>query len=427
MERKKLERFPEGVLEHIARIISDHRTGSEIAELLAIAGYSKGSLVQGTKWRFLYETFKRFQIEADGQYHVAKVIQVFCDPTQWIGRSSNHRQALEILNEGLILVDVQLNREGKLIATEERIAHIIKEKTENNSTESKQGSSRPNNMTNESKRSQVFVVHGRNEEVRRDIFSFLRAIGLEPIEWTKAVEMTGKAAPYVGEILDAALDNAQAIVVVMTPDDEARLRQEHIKDSDNEYERELTPQPRPNVLFEAGLALGRAPNQTVLVEIGRNRPFSDIAGRHTIRLNNTTETRQALASRLETAGCSVNLGGTDWHREGNFEISEAEANKSTTGQVVADGSSSSPRLSTTSKLTANEVKILKLLGDSGKNQLTVAEIAAQLDIHPTKAEYFLEQLEDRDYLVAAHYWTGQPSSYALYSKGRAYLVEHNLV
>ena len=63
--------------------------------------------------------------------------------------------------------------------------------------------------------SKVFVVHGRNESIRRGIFAFLRAIGLEPIEWTQAVALTGKATPYVGEILDAALSTAQAIVVVL--------------------------------------------------------------------------------------------------------------------------------------------------------------------------------------------------------------------
>ena len=78
----------------------------------------------------------------------------------------------------------------------------------------------------------VFVVHGRNGSVRRSVFSFLRAIGLDPIEWSEAVKMTGKAAPYVGEILDMALASARAIVVVMTPDDEARLRSEYVRDGD---------------------------------------------------------------------------------------------------------------------------------------------------------------------------------------------------
>jgi len=38
----------------------------------------------------------------------------------------------------------------------------------------------------------VFVVHGRNEKIRDYMFAFLRAIGLEPIEWDEAKRMTGK-------------------------------------------------------------------------------------------------------------------------------------------------------------------------------------------------------------------------------------------
>ena len=107
--------------------------------------------------------------------------------------------------------------------------------------------------------SRVYVVHGRDERIRIDIFSFLRAIGLDPIEWTEAVRMTGKGSPFVGEILDTAFANAQAIVVVMTPDDEAKLRDQYISEGDPQYEKTLTPPARPNVLFEAGLAFGRAP------------------------------------------------------------------------------------------------------------------------------------------------------------------------
>ncbi|MDE0087814.1 MAG: nucleotide-binding protein, partial [Candidatus Poribacteria bacterium] len=159
----------------------------------------------------------------------------------------------------------------------------------------------------------VFVVHGRNEELRRAMFTFLRSIGLEPIEWNEAVQWTESGSPHVDEILNVAFNRAQAIVVLMTPDDEAKLRYEFQSENDPPHEKDLTPQARANVIFEAGMALGRDPNRTVLVEIGRLRPFSDIAGRHTIRLDNSTEKRQALAMRLQTAGCPVNLDGIDWH------------------------------------------------------------------------------------------------------------------
>jgi predicted nucleotide-binding protein len=167
-------------------------------------------------------------------------------------------------------------------------------------------------------RSRVFVIHGRNEAMRRALFDFLRSIDLKPIEWSEAVALTGKPSPFVGEILDAAMQYAQAIVVLFTGDDQARLRDEFLSGNDPDYESKTTPQSRPNVIFEAGLALGKYPERTILVQVGTLRPFSDLAGRHLIRLKNTSKSRQELALRLRLAGCDVDLSGTDWHDAGAF-------------------------------------------------------------------------------------------------------------
>jgi predicted nucleotide-binding protein len=163
----------------------------------------------------------------------------------------------------------------------------------------------------------VFVVYGRNRAARLAVFAFLRSIGLVPIEWSQALAATGKASPYVGEVLDAGLATAQAVVVLWTPDEIVSLRPEY---ADGEDDPEINPafQARPNVIFEAGLALGRAPDRVVLVELGRVRHFSDVIGRNTIRLGNSVTSRQELAVRLRTAGCPVDLSGTDWHTAGDF-------------------------------------------------------------------------------------------------------------
>jgi predicted nucleotide-binding protein len=165
----------------------------------------------------------------------------------------------------------------------------------------------------------VFVVHGRNLEMRDSMFNFLRTIGLKPLEWTKAIETTGKPSPFIGEILDMAFNKAQAVVILMTPDDEARLKVQYRGAKEPSYEVKLTHQSRQNVLFEAGMSMGRCPERTVLVEIGTLRPYSDIAGRHVVRLNNSSQKRQDLASRLKNAGCRVDMSGTDWHSIGDFE------------------------------------------------------------------------------------------------------------
>jgi Predicted nucleotide-binding protein containing TIR-like domain len=163
----------------------------------------------------------------------------------------------------------------------------------------------------------VFVVHGRNEALRKATFEFLRSIGLSPLEWTQAVKLTSDGSPYIGQVLDAAFDHAQAIVVLLTPDEVAYLEPRYA-DRPDDPETQPAGQARPNVLFEAGMALGRNATRTVLVEIGECRPFSDVAGRHTVRLNGSMASRQELANRLETAGCDVDLTGTDWHSTGDF-------------------------------------------------------------------------------------------------------------
>jgi predicted nucleotide-binding protein len=167
-------------------------------------------------------------------------------------------------------------------------------------------------------RRRVFVVHGRDESHRRAMFAFLRSIGLSPIEWSNAVKASGSGSPYVGQVLDAAFNQAVAVVVLLTPDDLAQLRPELLKSHDPEYERTPTGQARPNVLFEAGMAFGRHPANTILVQIGPHRPFSDIAGRHVLRMDNSPEQRSELANRLGSAGCEVDLSGQDWLSEGDF-------------------------------------------------------------------------------------------------------------
>ncbi|MDE2891566.1 MAG: nucleotide-binding protein [Chloroflexota bacterium] len=158
----------------------------------------------------------------------------------------------------------------------------------------------------------VFVVSGRDSNNHEAMFTFLQSLDLNPIEFRVARRMTGRPSPYIGEILDVAFSEAQAIIVLMTPDDEARLLPQH--------ETDLSGQARPNVLFEAGMAMGRDPDRTVLVEIGKLRPFSDISGLHILRFDDSSQVRQELAQRLEDAGCQVDVEGTHWHTAGNFDI-----------------------------------------------------------------------------------------------------------
>jgi predicted nucleotide-binding protein len=170
-----------------------------------------------------------------------------------------------------------------------------------------------------SRRKNVFVVHGRNTNARQAMFDFLRSIELFPIEWSKASALTGEASPIIEKILDAAFEHAQAVVVLFTPDEIVTLRSEY-SNGDTDPDLTAAAQSRPNVFFEAGMAMGRDPQRTVLVELGTMRKFSDILGRHVLRIDNDPRKRHNLALRLASAGCDIDITGQDWYTSGNFVI-----------------------------------------------------------------------------------------------------------
>ena len=165
----------------------------------------------------------------------------------------------------------------------------------------------------------VFVIHGRDREALEALFAFLRSLDLRPVQWEELVERTNRGSPYTGEVVAQAFREANAVVVLMTPDDEARLHPDLQSDADPEYERTYWGQVRPNVLLEAGMALEAQPTRTIFVEIGRLRPASDLAGINSIRLTGANGPLLALVKRLETAGCPVDTSSEEWMRTDRFE------------------------------------------------------------------------------------------------------------
>lgn len=172
----------------------------------------------------------------------------------------------------------------------------------------------------------VFVAHGRSA-VWNEASAFLESLGLAALEFAEAKKITqrhhGRNQVYVGEILDVAFEQAQAVLVVLTPDDEARLKEEFRGRGDSGTELELSGQARPNVIFEAGMAVGRHPSRVILLECGDLRPISDLSGLHQLRMDNSEASRQQLFSELEQAGCDLNLQAKElWKGAGDFSKCE---------------------------------------------------------------------------------------------------------
>jgi predicted nucleotide-binding protein len=168
------------------------------------------------------------------------------------------------------------------------------------------------------KQDSVFVVHGRDAKARKELSAFLRSLHVDVMEWNKAMALTKKASPYIGEVIDAAFDLVQAIVVMLTPDDLAMLKDDFRGKHEEPFEKKLMGQPRQNVLLEAGMALAKSRQTTILVQIGRIRPMSDISGVHVTHLTGSASSRQQLIGKLRTAGVKLDSTGDDWLTEGDF-------------------------------------------------------------------------------------------------------------
>src|SRR5882672_12504549 len=90
----------------------------------------------------------------------------------------------------------------------------------------------------------IFVVHGRDEEVRRALVAFLKDLGKEPIVLTE-LPSGGRTVIEKFEHYAAGVDYA---VVLLTPDDLGGLRS---------AKPEQRARARQNVLFELGYFVGK--------------------------------------------------------------------------------------------------------------------------------------------------------------------------
>jgi len=169
-------------------------------------------------------------------------------------------------------------------------------------------------------RRKVFVIYGRDEEVRRTMFELLRALDLSPQEWEPLVAATGSTLPNLNEVVTTGLSagQAQAVLAVLTPDDIATLHPALREAGDSDDETSQVMQPRPNVLIELGMALSAYRHQTIIVQVGRIRRIADLAGFNIIHFDGSDTAIGKIVERLKVAGCAVDDGGADWRRTRGF-------------------------------------------------------------------------------------------------------------
>lgn len=179
------------------------------------------------------------------------------------------------------------------------------------------------------KENTVFVVHGRDANLRDAMYEFLGAIGLKPQEWGHAIRAArGRGGnPYVNDAVSKVMEQAQAIVVLLSPDDEAKLKEQFVTKQERQTEGKLRGQARPNVIFETGVAIGTHHRKTVMVRIGDVKSFTDLGGMHIPHFSGDHKSRHDLANRLQDLGCKIDRQGDHWLRAGDFTPTSAKAKR----------------------------------------------------------------------------------------------------
>jgi hypothetical protein len=133
-------------------------------------------------------------------------------------------------------------------------------------------------------RPRVFVIHGRDLDAVEELVRFLTGLGLEHVSFEDvAAEGT---APFIADVVISGIAAADVVIALFTPDEHAALYDPRTAAYIGESEGEARWQARPNVLFEAGVAMGVARNRTILATLGVDVAlFSDVSGVHFVVLH----------------------------------------------------------------------------------------------------------------------------------------------
>jgi len=111
---EKME-FKLSALEALSQIISETYTGSGITRLFKKAGFPEIVHDGNTKWKFVCETFENMQEESiEGFYKILKVLEVVCDPQEYILNPELHEEILEKINRVLGFYGLKFSEEGIL-------------------------------------------------------------------------------------------------------------------------------------------------------------------------------------------------------------------------------------------------------------------------------------------------------------------------
>jgi hypothetical protein len=171
-------------------------------------------------------------------------------------------------------------------------------------------------LSEDEKSKRVLVIWGQDEAAGIEMFEFLSGANLLPMKWSQVEARMEKNQPSIDEILNAAFDIVQAVIVVFTSDYLAELKKASAVQDNSVNGKNLRYHPEPDILFTAGTAFGIDQKRTILVALG-NMQFSHmLLDRYVIYLTNDEKDRRKLITKLRHAQCTIT--GNKWIDQGNF-------------------------------------------------------------------------------------------------------------
>jgi predicted nucleotide-binding protein len=139
----------------------------------------------------------------------------------------------------------------------------------------------------------VFIVHGRDTHPVEELQAFLRSLHLAVL--TVGQLNSEPVGPLsIHKIFIDGISKADVTIVLLTPDEAVALYDPVTGDLDS---RQTGWRARPKVIFELGVAFGRAENKVILATLGQVREMSDIGGIYGLPLR-AKDAKLRLAGKL---------------------------------------------------------------------------------------------------------------------------------
>ena len=166
--------------------------------------------------------------------------------------------------------------------------------------------------SNYENKGKVFIVYGRDKIFTDCIKNLILRLGLQPIVYNNNLADSTSTFAAMAE----KMRSTDVTIVALTGDDEARLRTLYSTPTDTtEHYNEYKPQPRMNVLFEAGYSYGMRNNsKTILIKPSNVRLPSDLYGFNVIELNisenNTIDTVASASFKKNLCESLIRCGYT---------------------------------------------------------------------------------------------------------------------